>query len=436
MPSGQAWTASRYQAINRVAPFTDTTPPSGVATPAVGGRTHAVALSWPPATDNVGVAAYRVYASTSSSVPISSGNLVGTSTTPSFRHGPLPANTTRYYRVVAVDRAGNAGAASGVVGATTRFPVTTDVNGDRRDDAVLFTQGTTNDVYTAPSSGTAFGTKVKGHDFFSVTGEVPLTGDFDGDGRSDVVTFTRGDAADVYVALSNGTGFTGTSQKWHDYFAAGTEKPAVGDVNGDGRDDIVTFTCGTAGDVYVALSTGSGFGPGVKWADHFCVDDERPAVGDFDGDGRDDVVTFTGGTQGDAYVSLSNGAAFVQEGWLWHDNFAIGQELAGAADVDGDGRDDVITFTRGTAADVYVSLSDGGRFVQNAWKWHDFFAVGAELPGLGDFNGDGRADIVTFTGGTAADAFVATSTGSAFAGTSAKWHDDFGTTGEIPRPTI
>jgi hypothetical protein len=83
-----------------------------------------------------------------------------------------------------------------------------------------------------------------------------------------------------------------------------------------------------------------------------------------------------------------------------------------------------------------VSLSDGGRFVQNAWKWHDFFAVDSELPGLGDVNGDGRADIVTFTGGTAADAFVATSTGSAFQGTTVKWHDDFGTTGEIPRPTL
>jgi hypothetical protein len=435
-PTGPQWTASRYQAVNLVAPFTDTTPPSGVATPAVGGRTHAVALSWAPASDDVGVAAYRVYASTNSSVPVTSGNLVGTSTTPSFRHGPLPANTTRHYRVVAVDRAGNAGAASGVASATTQVPVTADVNGDRRDDAVLFTQGTTNDVFTATSSGSAFGAKVKGHDFFSVTGEVPLTGDFNGDGRSDIATFTRGDAADVFVALSNGSGFTGTSVKWHDYFATGTEKPAVGDVNGDGRDDIITFTCGTAGDVYVALSTGSGFGAGVKWSDSFCINDERPTVGDFDGDGRDDVVTFTGGTRGDAYVSLSNGAAFVQEGWLWHDNFAVGQELAGAADVNGDGRDDVITFTRGDTADVYVSLSDGGRFVQNAWKWHDFFAVGTESPGLGDVNGDGRADIVTFTGGTAADVFVATSTGSAFQGTTVTWHDDFGTTGEIPRPTI
>src|SRR4051794_27091511 len=58
-----------------------------------------------------------------------------------------------------------------------------------------------------------------------------VAGDFNGDGRDDIVTFTRGAAADVYVALSNGSSFQGTGVKWHDYFAAGTETPLVGDFN-------------------------------------------------------------------------------------------------------------------------------------------------------------------------------------------------------------
>ena len=46
--------------------------------------------------------------------------------------------------------------------------------------------------------------------------------------EADIVTFTRGPAADAYVALSNGSQFVGTAVKWHDFFAAGTEIPAPG----------------------------------------------------------------------------------------------------------------------------------------------------------------------------------------------------------------
>ena len=32
--------------------------------------------------------------------------------------------------------------------------------------------------------------------------EIPLTGDFNGDGKDDIAAFTRGATADVYVALA------------------------------------------------------------------------------------------------------------------------------------------------------------------------------------------------------------------------------------------
>ncbi|WP_153263718.1 hypothetical protein [Nonomuraea phyllanthi] len=48
----------------------------------------------------------------------------------------------------------------------------------------------------------------------------------------------------------------------------------MADVNGDGKDDVVTFTRGTLNDVYVALSTGTAFGAGVKWHDFFGLNGE------------------------------------------------------------------------------------------------------------------------------------------------------------------
>ncbi|MEW2384018.1 DUF2961 domain-containing protein [Micromonospora sp. NPDC047707] len=433
-----AWTAARYLADSMVTPFADTTAPGALTGLALaGGRVHALGLSWSEPSDDVGVAGYRIYSSTSPGVAITPANLVGTARATAFRHGPLPANQARYYRVVAVDGTGNAGSPSAEVSATTRPRNTSDANNDRRDDAVVFTRGTAADVYTSFSDGGRFvqdGWLWNG--FFAPGGEIPLTGDVNGDGRADIITFTRGDLADVYVGLSTGSGFA-AGVKWHDWFAVGAEIPAVGDVNGDGLADIITFTRGDSADVYVALSTGNGFGPGIKWHDHFAVGTEIPAVGDFNGDGRDDIVTFTRGSheQADVFVSLSDGTRFTEDGWKWHDHFAVGAELPAVGDVNGDGRDDILAFTRGTAADVFVSLSDGGRFVQDNWKWHDRFAVGTEAPGVGDFNGDGRADIVTFTRGTAADVFVSLSDGGRFVQSGWKWHDHFATGTELPRPS-
>ncbi|MGW4499096.1 FG-GAP repeat domain-containing protein [Micromonospora sp. NPDC004336] len=202
----------------------------------------------------------------------------------------------------------------------------TDVSGDGRDDVLTFTQNALADVYVATSTGAGFaGTSVKWNDFFSIGGETASTGDVDGDGRDDIVTFAHSNTGDVYVALSNGTGFGG-GQKWHDWFAPGAEIGAVGDVNGDGRADIVAFTHNAAGDVYVALSTGSSFvGTEVKWHEYFSITGEYPALGDVNGDGRDDIVVFTKGATNDVYVGLSTGTAF-GAGAKWHDYFGLNGE--------------------------------------------------------------------------------------------------------------
>uniref|UniRef100_UPI0029FF292F FG-GAP repeat domain-containing protein n=1 Tax=Micromonospora sp. RTGN7 TaxID=3016526 RepID=UPI0029FF292F len=69
--------------------------------------------------------------------------------------------------------------------------------------------------------------------------------DFSGDGRDDVVAFTRGSLNDVYVATSTGSSFSGTSVKWNDFFGLNGETLTTGDFNGDGKDDIVAFTHGS-----------------------------------------------------------------------------------------------------------------------------------------------------------------------------------------------
>ncbi|MGH7601019.1 MAG: FG-GAP repeat domain-containing protein, partial [bacterium] len=223
----------------------------------------------------------------------------------------------------------------------------------------------------------------KWHDMFGIGNEIVLAGYFNNDDRADVVTFTRGNTGDVFVALSDGKKFNGTGVKWHDKFCFGDEIPLVGDFNGDGRDDIVTFTRGTSKDVYVALSNAANafVGTTVKWHDQFCLGSEIPLVGDFNGDGKDDIATFTRGNSADVYVALSNGKnAFVGTAMKWHEQFCFGNEIPLAGDFNGDGKDDIATFTRGTTADVFVALSDGSKFVGTADKWNDWFCQKDEVP--------------------------------------------------------
>lgn len=51
----------------------------------------------------------------------------------------------------------------------------------------------------------------------------PAVGDFNGDGLDDVATFTRGTSGDVYAVLSGGSRFVGTGGKRHDWFGNGDE---------------------------------------------------------------------------------------------------------------------------------------------------------------------------------------------------------------------
>lgn len=188
----------------------------------------------------------------------------------------------------------------------------------------------------------------------------------------------------------------------------------LADVNGDGRDDIIGFA--DAG-VKVTKSTGSGFSNIEPWHDSYGADDSwsykmHPReIADVNGDGLADVVAFA---DNGVHVSFSNGYnhfveyntnpvlnAFgygseagswsykTEEGNLRHPRFL--------ADINGDGRSDIIGFAK---YGVYVSKSTGYDF-ETEYKVLDEFGNNYWNPDrylrtVGDVNGDGMADIVGF----------------------------------------
>jgi len=240
---------------------------------------------------------------------------------------------------------------------------------------------------------------------------------------------------------------------WHEDFCTGGAIARVGDVNGDGRDDLISFVRDSRreperGDANVTFSGLTRFTREVqKFSNMLCVGEEIPVIGDFDGDHKDDVAVFVRDTKpeperGAVGVALSRGSYF-QELAKWNKHLCVGQQVPLAGDVNGDGRDDIIVFVKDgpdanpgpdsipqTTGNVLVALARTTSGFEKPVRWHDFFCIGNEVPKVADFNRDGKADIATFVPNTG-EVFVALSDGSKF-GQASVWATGWCRQGEIP----
>src|SRR4051812_36902244 len=210
-------------------------------------------------------------------------------------------------------------------------------------------------------------------------------GDFNLDGRQDLA------AADfkndtVHIRLGDGDG--SFSDAGSIGGVADPETVVVGDFNLDGEDDLAVAES-LQGSGFIAVLAGAGNG---KFAAPSAVAlpmiPKRLAVGDFNGDGRDDLAA-----SGNHTVSVRLGAAngqFTDAPDLTFNSFPA--ELA-AADLDGDGVEDLAGVFQGDPTQVATLHGKG----DGSFDRFDPSAVGgfARFLASGDFNGDGREDLAT-----------------------------------------
>jgi hypothetical protein len=217
--------------------------------------------------------------------------------------------------------------------------------------------------------------------------------DFNGDGRDDILWEEANSLRySNWLGTGNG-GFLIHDADALDNWAIGNIV-AVGDFNGDGRDDTL-WRSGNA--IYLSWTGVGGtfiFMDFAGFVANVSIDWHIVGAGDFDGDGKDDILW----KNDDGRISnwLSNGDySFEINDANAMTTHIPGSLVRGIGDFNGDGRDDFVngwTVGNVTNYDLALGMQSGAFGFEDPFTG---FGVPSEwqIAGVGDFNGDGRDDL-------------------------------------------
>jgi hypothetical protein len=311
--------------------------------------------------------------------------------------------------------------ATGAFAGMTAIQGVGDFNGDGHAD--LLARDAAGDVLLYPGNGTS--TNTLGAPITIATGWGSYTGimgigDFDGDGKSDVLARDAAGALWLYPGLGSAT--TAVSGGTGGGFGArvqvgggwqGITIQAIGDFNNDGHEDI--FVRDANGALWLYPGTGVASSPflpriqvGGGWegltiaGDAASIQPIAPpvptavsgGVGDLDGDGNSDVVVRDG--NGTLFLYPGNGGTgFLPRSQLsGYAAWAGMTAIVAAGDLNGDGHPDIAG--RDAAGTLWLYPGDGAGHLGTPTMLGsaDEFAGMTAIQGVGDFNGDGHADLV------------------------------------------
>ncbi len=229
-----------------------------------------------------------------------------------------------------------------------------------------------------------------------------FAGDFNGDGWTDILAV--GFPGREAFWYENPKGKDGPWKKTLAEAQVGNESPLFVDINGDGRSELLHVRDGRVG-----WSSFDPANPYAEWVfrpvstpeDQLKRTGHGMGFGDVNGDGRPDIVVSEGW-----FEALDEQNA--DGPWKFHPyEFADAAAQLLVFDIDGDGKNDVVTSWHCHHYGLlwYRQIRDDNG--QIGWEKHEILPVKADLESdalrisqlhafdMADFNGDGRMDFVT-----------------------------------------
>ena len=272
-----------------------------------------------------------------------------------------------------------------------------DVSGDGRDDVVVgIANGAT--TYVGVLLQNASGTLNPMVTYPTASSRQIKIGDFNSDGRMDVagiINGALGDGLDIFLQTESGT--LAAPVTYH-VPHGGWDELDVGDVNGDGRTDLIVMS----GSGYLAPSlsvvlqnTDGTMAPSVPYSIGSGLLPHGIAVGDTNGDGRSDVVVSYGGNRPASRVGrlLQNDMGTLDP-IVSYPSYDVPEAIV-LADVDLDGRKDVLVTHGGwQRLGVYRQAATGELGAEELYTLPNQSHYSPQGLAVGDINGDGLPDAV------------------------------------------